>query len=187
MFFLLFCVTSSYCLSFFHCISSIHCVFVCFLCRSLSFLRQLSSFFVFTSRSFSVLRHCLSLSFVLPLYFVNSLRLCLLSLSFFALLRQFFNFFLFVSRSFFFFCVIAFHCLSFFHCISSILCVFVCFLRRSLLFLRQLFNFLVFVSRSFSFLRNCLLYSFVHPRYFVNSLSLCLLSLSFFVFPTSVV
>src|SRR6218665_3153689 len=99
----LFSVTAFHCLSFFHCISSILYVFVCFLCRSLSFLCQLSSFFVFTSRSFSVLRQCLSLSFVLPLYFVNSLRLCLLSLSFFALLRQFLNFFLFVSRSFFFF------------------------------------------------------------------------------------
>src|SRR6218665_585088 len=79
----LFCVTAFHCLSFFHCFPSILYVFVCFLCRSLSFLRQLPSFFVFTSRSFSVLRHCLSLSFVLPLYFVNSLRLCLFSLSFF--------------------------------------------------------------------------------------------------------
>src|SRR6218665_1254442 len=79
----LFSVSAFHCLSFFHCISSILYAFVCFLCRSLSFLRQFSRFFVFTSRSFSVLRHCLSLSFVLPLYFVNSLRLCLLSLSFF--------------------------------------------------------------------------------------------------------
>src|SRR6218665_3787958 len=86
----LFCVTAFHCLSFFHCISSILYVFVCFLYRSLSFLRQLSSFFVFTSRSFSVLRHCLSLSFVLPLHFVNSLRLCLLSLSFFVFLTSVF-------------------------------------------------------------------------------------------------
>src|SRR6218665_2425418 len=84
----LFCVTAFHCLSFFHCISSILYVFVSFLCRSLSFLRQLSSFFVFTSRSFSVLRHCVSLSFVLPLYFVNSRRLCLISLSFFVFLMS---------------------------------------------------------------------------------------------------
>src|SRR6218665_3648252 len=84
----LFCVTAFQCLSFVHCISSILYAFLCFLCRSLSFLRQLSRFFVFTSRSFSVLRHCLSLSFVLPLHFVNSLRFCLLSLSFFVFLTS---------------------------------------------------------------------------------------------------
>jgi len=148
-----------YCLLFVHCVSSILYAFVCFLCRSLSFLRQFFNFFVFVSCSFSFLRHCciivfrssvvlrqfssplfefsvvlcvslsvlkflclwqsflLSLAsllltaFVLPLYFVNSLRLCLLSLSFFALLRQFLNLSVFVRFSFSFlrhFCLIVF-------------------------------------------------------------------------------
>src|SRR6218665_2653558 len=48
----------SYCLSFVHCISSILSDFVCFICRSLSFLPQFLNFFAFVSRSFSYLRHC---------------------------------------------------------------------------------------------------------------------------------
>src|SRR6218665_1955694 len=79
----LFCVTAFHCLSFFHCISSILYVFVCFLCRSLHFFVSFLISFFFLVVLSSVLRHCLSLSYVLPLYFVNSLRLCLLSLSFF--------------------------------------------------------------------------------------------------------
>src|SRR6218665_2291990 len=39
-----------------YCISSILSDFVCFLCRSLSFLRQFFNFFVFVSRSLSFLR-----------------------------------------------------------------------------------------------------------------------------------
>src|SRR6218665_121123 len=39
-------------------------------------------------------------SFALPLYFVNSLRPCWLSLSFFPFCRQLFSFFVFTSRSF---------------------------------------------------------------------------------------
>src|SRR6218665_2543601 len=106
----------SYCLSFVHCISSILSDFVCFICRSLSFLLQFFNFFVFVSRSFSYLRHswifvfrCYSFSFLChccliafrsSLYFVNSHRLCVHSLSFLSFLRQFFNFFVFLSRSF---------------------------------------------------------------------------------------
>src|SRR6218665_916499 len=41
-----------------YCISSILSDFFCFLCRSLSFLRQFFNFVVFVSRSFSFLRHC---------------------------------------------------------------------------------------------------------------------------------
>src|SRR6218665_1302554 len=54
-------------------------------CRFFTFLRQSIPFFVFLSRSFSFLRHCCVFAFRsrFPLYFVNSLRLCLLSLSFF--------------------------------------------------------------------------------------------------------
>src|SRR6218665_3867142 len=57
----------SYWLSFVHCISSVPSDFVCFLCRSLSFLCFPKSFFSFLT---SLL--CVS-SLGFPLYFVNSL------------------------------------------------------------------------------------------------------------------
>src|SRR6218665_2728032 len=41
-----------------HCISSIRTDFVCYFCRSLSFLRQFFPYFVFLCRSFPFLRHC---------------------------------------------------------------------------------------------------------------------------------
>src|SRR6218665_947272 len=156
----LFCVTFFHCLSFFHCISSILWVFVCFVCLSLSFLRQLSIFFVFTSRSFSVLRHCLSMSFVLPLYFVNSLRLCLLSLSLFVFPTSVLSFLCLCQWFLLFLASLRSNCISSFHCISSILYVLACFLCRSLPFPRHFFCFSVFVSRSFSFLRHCCLIVF---------------------------
>src|SRR6218665_2601228 len=89
---------------------------------------------------------------MLPLYFVNSLRPCLLSLSIFVFHYQFFDFPVFVNRSLSFFshCL---YCLLFFHCVSSILYVCVCFLCHSCHFLafpRQFFYFSAFVSRSYS-------------------------------------
>src|SRR6218665_735395 len=94
------CVTVSYCLSFFYCNSSILFLFVCFLCCSLRFF---VSSLISLSLSVVPSRSCVTavqLYFDRPLCFVNSLRLCLLSLLFFAFLCQFFNFFVFVSRSF---------------------------------------------------------------------------------------
>src|SRR6218665_3679532 len=86
--------------------------------------------FAFLNHSFTFVRHWYRFPI---LYFVNSLRICLLSLSFFAFLCQFFNYFVLVSRSFSFLR----HCLLLFlfsRCISSILYVFVCFLCHSLRF-----------------------------------------------------
>src|SRR6218665_728728 len=63
--------------------------FVCILCRSLSFLRK-SPFFVLSvvlSLPY-VTSLYLSLDVVFPLYFVNSLRLCLPFLSFFLFLTS---------------------------------------------------------------------------------------------------
>jgi len=126
----------SYCLSFVHCISSILSDFVCFICRSLSFLPQFFNFFalsvvlsltyvtagylsfaVFPSLSYVI---AVLLPFVRPLYFVNSPRLRLLSLSFFVFLVLDVSF-VFLNRSFPFLR----HCwmlpLSVSHSISSIL------------------------------------------------------------------
>src|SRR6218665_469860 len=77
------------CLSllFSHCISSILSVLVCFLCNSISFLRQYFPFFVLCvgPSLYNVTSLHLSLDVVFPLHFVNSLRLCLPFLSFFVL------------------------------------------------------------------------------------------------------
>src|SRR6218665_3625399 len=164
LFFAFLCQLSNFC-SFFHCILSILYVLVSFLCGSLPFF--VSSFIPL---SLSVV---LSLSYVTavqlyfdrPLYFVNSLSLCLFSLSIFVFPRQLFDFSVFVSHSVSFLrhCLLLFLFSSF---ISSILYVFVCFLCHSL---RSFVRFLVYLSLSF-----------VLPLYFVNSPRLCLHSLSFF-------
>jgi len=120
----------SYYLSFVHCISSILSDFVCFLCRSLSFLPQLFNFFVFVSRSFSYLRHCCI--FVFRCCSFSLLRCCyLIIFRSSTVFRQF-------SPTLFAFSVVL--CLS---CLSA-----------------QFFNFFVFVSRSFSYLRHCYIFVF---------------------------
>src|SRR6218665_1192584 len=128
-----------------HCISSILSDFVCFLCRSLSFLPQIFNFFVFVSRSFSYLRHCyicLSLSFFL--FLMSLLSYCF---SFVHCISSILSDFVcspsrsilpyvssLISLSFCLFLTSLLpYCLSFFHCISSILFAFVCFLCRSFL------------------------------------------------------
>src|SRR6218665_3865451 len=139
----------------------------------------------------------LTFAVAFPLYFVNSLRLRLLSLSFFVFLELDVSF-VFFYRSFPFLRHCCVFPLSVVHCISSILSDFVCFICRSLSFLPQFFNFFalsvvlsltyvtagylsfaVFPSLSYVI---AVLLPFVRPLYFVNSPRLRLLSLSFFVF-----
>src|SRR6218665_2298199 len=228
----------SYCLSFVHCISSILSDFVCFICRSLSFLPQFFNFFalsvvlsltyvtagylsfaVFPSLSYVI---AVLLPFVRPLYFVNSPRL-LFAFSVVLCLS-----FVFLNRSFPFLrhcCLIVFRSSTVFRqfsptsfAFSVVLCLSFVFLNRSFPFLRHCCVFPLSVSHSVSstlsgldsFLPafNCLpvvvslsyvspflslsfsvvnsvtyvfavLLSFARPLYFVNSLRLCFLSLSF--------
>src|SRR6218665_1738948 len=90
------------------------------------------------------------LSFVRPLYFVNSLRLCFLSLSFLSMLRQFFNFFVFLNRSFSYLrhcCIFVFRCRSFTFLRHCCLIVF----RSSTVFRQFSTTLFTFLCRSFSF------------------------------------
>src|SRR6218665_313995 len=96
---------------------------------------------------------------MLPLYFVNSLRRCLLSLSIFVFHYQFFDFPVFVCRSLSFFS----HCLllSFVLPLRFVNSLSLCLLSLSFFsFLCQFVCFFVFASRSFSFLRHCCLIVF---------------------------
>src|SRR6218665_2941353 len=89
----------TYCLSFVHCISSILSDFVCFICRSFSFLRH-CYIFVFRCLPFPLLRHCCLIAFRSSTVFRQfSMTLFALPLVPFSL-RQFFNFFAFLNRSF---------------------------------------------------------------------------------------
>src|SRR6218665_1701642 len=109
----LLCISLS--LSSSHCISSILSDFVCFVCRSLSFLLQFFNFFAFASRSFSYLRHCCIFVFGCPSFsflrhcclivFRLSSVFCQFSPTLFAFICRsflsyvsFFNFFVFLSR-----------------------------------------------------------------------------------------
>src|SRR6218665_558648 len=165
----------SYCLSFVHCISSILSDFVCFICRSLSFLPQFFNFFalsvvlsliyvtagylsfaVFPSLSYVI---AVLLPFVRPLYFVNSTRLRLLSLSF-----------VFLNRSFPFLrhcCLIVFRSCTVFRQFSPTSFAFSVVLCLSF----------VFLSRSFPFLRHCC----VFPLSFSHSVSSILSGLDSFL------
>src|SRR6218665_3255789 len=123
----------------------------------------------------------LTFAVAFPLYFVNSLRLCYLSLSFLSFLRQFFNFLVFLNRSRSYCChccVFVFRCRSFSFLRRCCLIVFrssnvfVNSLRLclpsllSLSFLRQFSNFFVFLSRSFSYFRHCCLLVFCSSTVF---------------------
>src|SRR6218665_1275642 len=117
----------------------------------------------------------LTFAVAFPLYFVNSLRLRLLSLSFFVFLELDVSF-VFFYRSFPFLR----------HC-----CVFPLSISHSILsnlsdldsFLPEFICLPVVVSLSYVIAD---LLSFVRPLYFVNSVRLCLLYLSFFVCLASV-
>jgi len=156
----------------------------------------------------------LSFTVVLPLYFVNSLRLCLPSLSFLSFIRQFFNFFVFLNRSFSYLrhcCIFVFRCRSFsflrrcyliifrsstvFRQFSPTLFAF--YVVPCLSYLSPLISLSLSVVLSFTYATAvylsfvvvlslyyvaAILLSFARPLYFVNSLRLCLLCLSLFVF-----
>src|SRR6218665_2431264 len=78
--------------------------------------------------------------------------------------------------------------MSYSHCISSILSDSVCFFCRSISFVRQFCTFFAFsVVLSLAYVTSLYLsLDVVLSLHFVNSHRLCLLFLSFFVFPTSV-
>src|SRR6218665_3926239 len=134
-----------HCCVFVHCISSILADFVCFLCRSLSFLLQLFNFFIFVSRSFSYLRHCCI--FVFRCCSFSLLRCCyLIIFRSSTVFRQF-------SPTLFAFSVVL--CLS----LSVVL---------SRTYVTAIYlSFAVFLSLSYV---TAVLLSFVRPLYFVNSL-----------------
>src|SRR6218665_1023 len=128
---------------------------------------------------------CLSSALGFPLYFVISLRLCFLSLSFFSILYQFFNFFLFLNRSFSYLrycCIFVFRCRSFTflrHCFLLVFrssTVFRQFSPTSFAFsvvlcLSRVRCFLCFPKSFFSFLTSLLSVSSLgFLLYFVNSL-----------------
>src|SRR6218665_4014248 len=117
----------------------------------------------------------LTFAVAFPLYFVNSLRLRLLSLSFFVFLELDVSF-VFFYRSFPFLRHCCVFPLSISHSISSNL-------SDLDSFLPEFICLPVVVSLSYVI---AVLLSFVRPLYFVNSLRLCLLYLSFLVFLTSV-
>src|SRR6218665_3933576 len=151
-------------MSYSHCISSIFTDFVCYFCRSLSFLLQFFPYFVFLCRSFSFLRH----------YCIFVFRCC-----FTTLFRQFSPFLLAFSVIVSFSYINIFDslfCLSFLlfptsllciclsmsysHCISSILSDFcLSFLSFFLSFLRQFFPHFVFLCRCFPFLGHCCVFA----------------------------
>src|SRR6218665_2763938 len=138
-----------------YCISLILSDFVCFLCRSLSFLRQFFYFSVLVSRSFSFLRHCCLIVFRSSTVF-RQFFTSLFALSVILCLSSSVLLFLCLCQSFFLFLAsLLSNCISIVHCISSILFVFVCFLCCSLRFFVSSLILFVFVSRSFSFLRHC--------------------------------
>src|SRR6218665_39497 len=113
----------------------------------------------------------LTFAVAFPLYFVNSLRLRLLSLSFFVFLELDVSF-VFFYRSFPFLRHCCVFPLSISHSISSNL-------SDLDSFLPEFICLPVVVSLSYVI---AVLLSFVRPLYFVNSFRLCLLYLSFFVF-----
>src|SRR6218665_3978673 len=89
-------------MSYSHCIWSILSNSVCLFCPCFSFVRQFRPFFAFSvvlSLAY-VTAVYLSFAVVFPLYFVNSLRSCLLSLQFYFFLPSVFSILCFVSRSF---------------------------------------------------------------------------------------
>src|SRR6218665_1146077 len=97
-----------------------------------------------------VIAKCLSSALGFPLYFVNSLRLCFLSLSFLSILHQFFNFFVFLNRSFSYLrhcCIFVFRCRSFTFLPHCCLIVF----RSSTVFRQFSPTLFTFLCRSFSF------------------------------------
>src|SRR6218665_1501587 len=141
----------------------------------------------------------LSFAVIFPLYFVNSLRSCFLytrycSLFAFSVILSLYYvspFYSLFCQSFFLFLTsLLYVCLSmsYSHCISSILSDSVCFFCGSFSFLRQFFPFFAFSVVLFLAYVTCLYLSLdvVFSLHFVNSHRLCLLFLSFFVFPTSV-
>src|SRR6218665_2860506 len=128
------------------------------------------------------------LSFVRPLYFVNSPRLRLLSLSFFVFLVLDVSF-VFLNRSFPFLLHFLLFPLSVSHSISSILSDLDSFLNDFICLPVVLsFSYVSpFLSLSLSVVNSvtyvfAVLLSFARPLYFVNSIRLCLVCPSFFVF-----
>ena len=139
---------------------------------------------IFLSLSFVLplfLRNCLLLSFVHPQYFVNSLRLCLISLSFLVFPTS----------------VVQFRCLCKPFLLRSVSLPFIVFRSSTVYrqFSTSLFAFSVVLCLSyvryifslpfqpfFLFCVTAVEFSFLLTLYFVNSLRLCLLSLSFFAF-----
>src|SRR6218665_1529574 len=130
----------------------------------------------------------LTFAVAFPLYFVNSLRLRLLSLSFFVFLLLDVSF-VFLSRNIAFLGRCTVFPLSDSHSSSSILFDLGSFLPDFICLpvVVSLSYVSPFLSLSFSVVLSvtyvfAVLLSFVRPLYFVNSLRLCLLCLSFFVF-----
>jgi len=185
-------------MSYSHCISSILTDFVCYFCRSLSFLGQFFPYFVFLCRSFPFLRHCCIFVF----------RCC-----FPIVFRQFSPFLLafsvilfpsYVSSFHFLFClsILLFPtsllciCLSmsYYHCISSILSDFVCPFCRSFVLPTSALSLLCLSLSLFPLLRSllCICLSLKFPHCISSNLSdlasylpdfvVCLLSLSFYFF-----
>src|SRR6218665_3524505 len=169
-------------MSYSHCISSILTDFVCYFCRSLSFLLQFFPNFVFLCRSFSFLRHyCI---FVFRCCFPTIFRQfspfllafsVILSLSYISIFDSLFCLsFLLFPTSLLCICL----SMSYSHCLSSILSDFVCLFCES-------FPFFVILCRSFSLLHRCLLLSLSHYISSILSDSVCFFCRSFSFFVSS--
>src|SRR6218665_2702293 len=179
--------------SLFFLLTSILSDFVCYFCRSLSFLLQFFPYFVFLCRSFSFLRHyCI---FVFRCCFPTVFRQfspfllafsVILALSYISIFDSLFCLsFLLFPTSLLCICL----SMSYSHCISSILSDFVCLFCRSFVLPTSALSLLCLSLSLFPLLRSllciCLSLRFPHCISSILSVFVCFLRNSFSFFPSS--